>query len=263
LKTSTRPEVVRGAATGRAVAELIRPETARLPVLLHVAAATSAGLDASSIVAGVLLVLAAYGAAAAYNDLHDVAVDAANGRVDRPLVSGAASPDTARATVAGCLAVAVAAQPWLVQPAGLGVTALAALLAAAYSQPRIAVARRGLAATALLACCYAALPVLLAGRVPPALVALVLLGASQVLHKDTRDEDGDRLHGKRTPVVRYGVAVVERLSVAACLAGTVAGVATVGAGWWTAAAVGAAATEGRPARRWLLLLAMVGVAARA
>jgi len=264
MTAATRPDVARGAATGRAVAELIRPETSRWPAAVHVAAGLGAGLDGTTVVAGALLVLAAYGAAAAYNDLHDVEVDIANGRLDRPLAAGRAGPATARATIAGCLAVVVAVQPWLLQPAGAVVTLLAAGLAVAYSHPAVAVSASGLAATLLLAACYVGLPVLLAGRAHGwALVALLLLGASQVLHKDARDEVGDRRHGKRTPVVRWGTGVVARLAVAACLLGTAVGAAAIGPGWWVAAALGAAAAEGHPARRWLLLIAVLGVAGRA
>jgi 4-hydroxybenzoate polyprenyltransferase len=263
-RSDAPPEpTVAGAATGRAVAALVRPETARFPAAVHAAAATSAGLDGPTVVAGVVLVLAAYGAAAAYNDLHDVRVDAANRRADRPLVSGTATPATARATIAGCLAVVVAVQPWLLQPAGVLVTAAAAALAVVYSHPAVAVAGRGLAATTLLSACYVGLPVLLAGRTSlAALAALVLLGASQVLHKDARDEHGDRLHGKRTPVVRHGPRAVTRLAVAAVVTGATVGIVAVGPGWWVAAALGAATAEGHPARRWLLLAAVLGVAVR-
>jgi hypothetical protein len=44
-------------------------------------------------------------------------------------------------------------------------------------------------------------------------VAAALLGAAGVLYKDFKDEVGDRLFRKRTPLVRYGARFVVMLSL--------------------------------------------------
>ena len=254
-------------ARGAAFADLLRPYTARLPLVPFLAA--GGGLPARHVAGGTVLILCAYGLAAAYNDLHDVEVDRANGR-NRPLATGVLTAADARAAIVACAAGVLVAQVLLVQPLGLGVTLASAAATLAYSHPRIGLQRRGVLGTGMLAVTYLVLPVLLAGARPPLLVtaALVAGGTATLLYKDVKDEAGDRLLGKRTPLVRWGRRRMD--ATAAALGSTALGLGLLetGPGWWTAATVGglvahvAAAARGAGDGRLLAvqrLLAVLGL----
>ena len=224
---------------GAALADLVRLHVARLPLGAFLLAGVAGGASARHLAGGVLLILGSYGFAAAYNDLRDVEIDQANGR-SRPLATGVLATGDARAAMAVCAAVTVLSQLWLVQPRGLIVTLVAAGISVAYSHDGIALQRRGIWGTAALALNYLVLPVALAGvgLRPGVVVALMAGGVGTLLYKDVKDEAGDRLLGKRTPLVRWGLPRME--AVAAILGGLslVIGSRAVGAGWWTAAQVG-------------------------
>jgi 4-hydroxybenzoate polyprenyltransferase len=210
---STLLQVRRAATRGATFGRLIRPDAARLPLVVFLGASVRTQPGGVHVVGGALLILAAYGAAAAYNDLHDREIDRANGR-DLPLVTGALAASDVRRACAGCAIAAAVAQGLLVQPAGLVVTLVAAALAGAYSHPLVAVERRGAWATALLALAYVGLPLALAGPLPsaPRTVAALIACAAMLLYKDVRDETGDRALGKRTPLVRWGIDRLDRVA---------------------------------------------------
>ena len=212
-------DVRASAARGAACSELIRPASARLPALVFLAAATRTHPGAAHVAGGVLLVVAAYGLAAVYNDLHDVDVDRANRR-DLPLVTGGLTPADARWVGAGCAVAVVVAKALLQQPLGLAVTLASVALSAAYSHPAVGVERRGAWATVLLSVTYVGLPLVLAGPLPePAqVVAALSATGAMLLYKDVKDEAGDRAHGKRTPLVRWGIARVDAVATALLVA---------------------------------------------
>ena len=253
-------------ARGAAYADLLRPYTARLPLLPFLVVGAGAGQPARHLAGGVLLIFCAYGLAAAYNDLHDIEVDRANGR-RRPLATGALSPaDAGKAMVACALGVAVS-QLLLVQPLGLAVTIASVAATAAYSHPRLGLERRGVLGTATLAVTYLVLPVLLAGGTvaPLGLAALVAGGTATLLYKDVKDEHGDRLLGKRTPLVRWGRRRMDTTAALLGAAALVLGLAAAGPGWWTVAAVAGMATQLVVAAtaagdgRWLTVQRLVAV----
>lgn len=224
LLEDARASAARGAAFGR----LLRPDAARLPLLVFVAAAVRTHPGPAHVLGGALLILAAYGAAAAFNDLHDLDVDRANGR-DLPLVDGTLTAADAWWACAGCAVVVAAAQLFLVQPLGLVVTSASLLLSIAYSHPALAVERRGAWGTALLAVTYVGLPAVLAGP-PPGdlrLAAAMAATAAMLLYKDVKDEAGDRAHGKRTPLVRWGIGRVDTVATVLLLAAVAAALVAV------------------------------------
>lgn len=246
-----------GQARGRAYADLCRFRVSRVPCLIVLAAGP--GAERRSVaVAGCLLVLASTSMAGACNDLADRESDRANGRTDRPLVSGVLTPRAVTGVViAGAIAVALA-QAGLPQPDGLVVTAMAMVVALASSTEPIALQRRGVLGLLALGFGYFTLPMALVAGVGSlaAVWPLALLGAAVVAHKDVRDEHGDRLAGKRTLVVRHGVRSMSRRAALLGGMGLAGLVATLGVGAWTAPAVLAEgalvlmAVQGHTLRRW-------------
>ena len=227
------PAVEAARARGAALADLLRPYTARLPLLPFLVVGAGAGQPARHLVGGVLLIFCAYGLAAAYNDLHDIEVDRANGR-RRPLATGALTVSDAHRAMVACALGIAAAQLLLTQPLGLSVTIASVVATAAYSHPGIGLERRGVLGTAMLAVTYLVLPTLLAGASVPllVLVALVAGGTATLLYKDVKDEMGDRLLGKRTPLVRWGRRRMDAVAAALGAAALLLGLAASGPGWW-------------------------------
>lgn len=263
-----RRELAAGSRRGAAFARLLRPATSRTPVLVLLAAGLGETMGTGHVFGAVLLVVASYGVATIANDLADVDIDIDNGRTDRPLVTGDLAPADARAARLVCVGAVTGAQLLLAQPLGLAVTAAALAVGVAYSHPRLALQRRGLWGTVVLAGAYFTLPVALAGArlAPPLVAALLAGGAASVLHKDSRDEAGDRAHGKATPLVRHGAAAVHRLGLLLGLGGVVAGLVHAGPGWWTvAAAIAVVAHQARADRagRPAAIAALVLLAATA
>ena len=234
---------------GAAFAQLLRPGTVRMPVLVFLAAGLGEDMGLAHVLGGVLLIVASYGVATILNDLHDLEIDRANGRVDRPLVTGALTEADARAALVVCAVAVVAAQLLLVQPLGLAVTAAAVMVGIAYSLPAVSLQSRGLWATAVLAVAYFVLP-------------LVLSGAPlrrRAARSDGRGGDGDAAlqghqgRGRRPrarqahALVRHGAAYVDRLATLLGVAGIAFGLVHAGPGWWTACrslALAAAAPDG-------------------
>jgi 4-hydroxybenzoate polyprenyltransferase len=231
-------ELAAASRKGAAFARLLRPGAIRIPVAVFVAAGLGEAMGGRHVAGGVLLIVGAYGIATILNDLADVEVDRANRRRDRPLATGELSVDDARAALVACGLAVAGSQPLLDQPLGLLVTGAALAVGSAYSG-QLAVQRRGLWATALLATAYVAFPVVLAGASPrPGAIAAMLLGAmAALLYKDAKDEAGDRATGKATPLVRHGAAAIDRLATLLGSLGIALGLASVGASWWTTAAV--------------------------
>lgn len=218
--------IVQQLQTGRDVAALLRPQGARLSVVVFFAVGAAGGLPAGILAQGIVLIVCCYGLATIRNDLRDVHIDRYNGR-RLPLADGRLGAGQARAAggaVAVLLMLALAVRPSAVPT----IFVLAyCLLGWMYSDPPLQCSRRGLLATGLLALCYAVLPFELAWQQEAGKAAtfgifvavpLALAAASYVLYKDFKDEAGDRAHGKHTPLVLYGSQVVRRLSLACGLA---------------------------------------------
>ncbi len=272
-----RERYVDGRDRGRALGELCRLRNMRVPWLIFVVVGVGAGLGLPALVAGVVVIGAAGAAAAALNDRADVASDRANGRFDRPLVSGLLSDRDVIGVVVGAGLAALAVQPVLPQPTGLAVTVLALVVGAASACEPVALQRRGLVGLLALGLCYLVLPVALAAGWAPALhaIPLAVVGAGVLAHKDARDERGDRLAGKATLVVRVGSRPMARIAFAATMVGAAGLAATLRLGWWILPALVVAVEMGRMARaghdpeRWmrarvalvaLALVVAVGVA---
>lgn len=200
------------------LARLCRPANIRRSALLLAGSGLVLGAAAGQVALGVTMLVLVYAVAAIYNDLQDTEIDRANDR-DLPLATGQVSVADARRLLGACLVGLTLLQLWAIQPAGFLFTVTFLALSWAYSAPRVALERRGLAATVTLAVCYVDLPLtyghLLAGSRPRplTLIAAGLLGCAALLHKDAKDEHGDRLHGKRTPLVRHGAAWVRHASI--------------------------------------------------
>jgi 4-hydroxybenzoate polyprenyltransferase len=152
--------------------------------------------------------------AVAVNDLADEEIDRVNLADDarRVIVSGRAT----RRHVAG---IAIASAAIALGVAGVlgwmavGVIGCGLALAAAYSLPPFRLSSRGALTSALLPLGYVAVPYLVGAfsagatvhRLHPVLLAGMYLGfMGRLALKDFRDEQGDRLYGKRTTLVRHG-----------------------------------------------------------
>ncbi|MGH9130198.1 MAG: UbiA family prenyltransferase [Acidimicrobiales bacterium] len=202
-------------APALALAASIRPANNRASLVAFVGAGLILGAPGVQLAIGGVLIVAAYGVAVILNDLSDQAVDRANANLT-PLVSGTVTPGQAWAMLGCCAAAVGASQAWLRQPVGVEFSVTYLALAVGYSLPGLAIEDRGLLATALLATCYCVLPLWFAAGLAPAdpdhfealLAVAGLLGAGGLLYKDFRDRTGDALHGKRTPLVRYGATAV-------------------------------------------------------
>jgi 4-hydroxybenzoate polyprenyltransferase len=212
----------------RALASTLRPANTRGSLVLLVGGGAVLGAPWTQLGLGAVLVILVYGTATIANDLRDRDIDRANGRAT-PLATGTVRPRQLVTLAAFCVAGIALLQVWLAQPGGVLFTAGYVTLAAAYSAPGLRVEDRGLAAPALLAACYIVLPLWLAvalagahvGALTGVLLGAALLGIAGLLHKDFKDEVGDRRYGKRTPLVRFGQVPVLVLSVILAGAGGV------------------------------------------
>ena len=244
----------RGHERGEALAALCRFQIARVPVLVAVIAGVGAGNGPAALVAAAVVIVACCAIAAALNDRADVESDRANGRLDRPLASGALGPGHVRAVVAGAAAVAAAAQVALPQPNGAAVTAAAAVVAWATACEPVALQRRGVVGLVALGGAYFVLPaaLVLGPGAAVALAPLALVAAGVLAHKDVRDEYGDRAAGKATVLVRVGERTMAGIAVVLATLGAAGLIVTVGAGWWclpVAVALGALGAMGRHGHR--------------
>lgn len=239
--------LIRPADWARTLWQVLRPMTTLL-VLLHVALAWALFTGGDSPVPPVGAALAALGLVAAWyahavavNDLSDVEVDrinlaTASQRRDRPLLNASTTPRLLWGLVVA-LSVVQLVLAWLVAWWLVPVTAVMVVLNGVYSLPPFRLSARGAVAQVCLPIGYVVFPSLVSlglatggGPVAPpggvAVPGLVLLGLAVVFcgrlfAKDIRDEVGDRATGKRTFLVRHGLAVTLRVCGVVMLSGVV------------------------------------------
>jgi 4-hydroxybenzoate polyprenyltransferase len=180
-------------------------------------------------IAGVLALGGSYVVATCLNDVFDLDVDRINhpGALDRPLVSGEATPR--QLITIALVAAAVALMAGL--SIGLGGAALVAtslLVNLLYSAPPIRLCSRALAAPVVLAIAYVVLPYgigLAASGLAPSQLDLrvaacfVVLFVGRMLLKDFRDRSGDAAFGKRTFLLAYGKSTTLVLTLGCIVAG--------------------------------------------
>ncbi len=252
-----RGVLVRRGPDPRAVAELLKPVTWFPPMWAFACGVVSAGaagaghaarpaaLALGVCVAGPLVC----GASQAVNDWFDRDVDAVN-EPARPIPSGRVPGAWGLAVAVAWSALALGAG-LLLGPAGGAATALALVLAWAYSAPparlkangwwgnlAVGVSYEGIAwVTGAVVAAGGALP---GGRVL-ALAALYSLGAHGIMTlNDFKAVDGDRRHGVRSLPVQLGPARAARVACAVMLAPQLVIVALLAA--WGALAAAAAVT---------------------
>lgn len=197
--------------TGRSLAKLARPQNILYSgiTILLVSHAAQAPLSKGLICYALLLCL--YAIAAGINNLADIQIDRTNKRTDNPLATGQLAQ---RSVVTFCIinaAIVIGLQLWLRQPGSLLLTGAFLSLSALYSYPFGGLQRHGYLGTLNLAICYGVLPVFLGSAQGTAIADWWILALLQLpllipllLTKDYKDITGDRLHGKRTPLVRHG-----------------------------------------------------------
>lgn len=217
----------------RLLVMMVRPPVALVLVLFAAvgAAVGGRGNDLHPLLTIDLLVIGAWFVnATVLNDLGDEAVDRVNlsHARGRPLVSGHASCRDLMwlGLAAGVVALAGA---WSVNARVGAVVTVGLVLNAAYSVEPVRLSRRGFLAVVLLPLGYVALPYLVGvlsvqrGLGPHGfeiLAGLYLAFMGRIVLKDFRDEDGDRLFGKRTFLVRHGRHMTCAFSAACWIAGT-------------------------------------------
>jgi 4-hydroxybenzoate polyprenyltransferase len=167
------------------------------------------------------MVVLLYAVAMSLNNLADVRTDTLNKRHDNPLVGRTLSHRKLYTFTVACMVGIGLLQLGLRQPWTLLLTTVYLALSYVYSSRYFNVQSRGYWATTLLAICYGSLPLLLGVlqgdrvgiwfaiglSVVPALLIWPLL-----LAKDYKDLVGDRVTGKRTPLVRYGEAKIRQVA---------------------------------------------------
>ncbi len=221
--TSSAPE------TARLLVVATRPQNVVFSGLLTIAVATVNGSLAAGLRVYALL-LCLYAIAAIYNNLSDIAVDKANKRRDNPFATGQLTRRAGYGWIAGNMLVATVLQAFCPQPVTLLLTLAYLALLYAYSQPQLNLQARGFVAPVVLSLCYASLPYLFGvAQTRPLqtqdyLVAglTVLLCTPLLLAKDYKDVAGDKAHGKRTPLVRYGARTVKTVSLVLAFCGCLA-----------------------------------------
>lgn len=190
---------------------LIRPHNNRFGVLLIILPSIVANNWSWRIVPGVFALISLYGIATIYNDLQDMLIDKANKR-DLPLVRGELTKDQAKYFLTGLVVCLVLVNFIAIQPNTLNFSLIYALLLFCYSNNGLRFSHRGLLATITLGVCYFSLPYLLGASYTSGLntsnILLSLSGClfamSALLFKDFKDELGDRMFDKKTPLIRYG-----------------------------------------------------------
>jgi 4-hydroxybenzoate polyprenyltransferase len=213
---------------GRLLSKNSRTQNAVYPGLLAgvIAYVQHAGL-LKSILCYCLLV-ALYAVVVSINNLADLKTDTLNRRDDNPLVGDKLDSQYVYRFIGVCLAVVLVIQAFMVQPVTCTISGAYLFLGYVYSDRFFNIKSRGLWGTLLLCCCYGAIPALLGlsqgdplgNRLLLQVVSVSLVAGSPiVLAKDYKDVEGDRLTGKSTPLVRYGIARLR--FIAGCLiAGT-------------------------------------------
>ena len=222
---------------GKSLAYSLRVQNSRYSILLFIGTGLRFSLPWLQLIAGALLILFTYGAVTVWNDISDLKIDQSNHR-DLPLAQARISLRQAKylsaACCMGCIGLATLLYPsgflYLFTTLGLGV---------AYSVPPLAVEKRGLLATFLLSICYTLLPIALAvfyrhqvAIDPFLIVAGILLSMTSLLYKDYKDEAGDKLFGKITPLIKYGTGRMNDLAVILFTVGTLLLIYSSQIGWW-------------------------------
>lgn len=202
---------------GKILSKSSRPQNALYPGLV---AALVAYVTAGSLVLSVqcyVIILLIYAIAAGYNNFHDVVTDKLNMRRDNPFTYHVVRFRIFGSFMAACAIAVCLLQAGLRQPFSIFCVLAYVSLLFSYSYPKIGLQNKGFAATVLLAICYGVLPLWLGMIQAEAIKVdqLVHLGVLQLLllfpmllAKDYKDEYGDALVGKRTPLVKYGNKVV-------------------------------------------------------
>lgn len=167
-----------------------------------------------SYLAGTIALCGSYVVATCLNDVFDLEIDRINHAhaVDRPLVSGAATPRRLIAVAIVSAAVALIAGA-VIGPLATACVAASLLLNIAYSVPPVRLCARALAAPLMLAFAYVVLPYVVglaaSGLIPAWFdvrvgASFVVLFIGRMLLKDFRDRRGDAAFGKRTFLLSYG-----------------------------------------------------------
>lgn len=220
-------------ASARLLVMMIRPPVALVLILFAAigAAVAGHGNELHPLFTVDLLVIGGWFVnAAALNDLADEAVDRVNlaHARGRPLVSGHASRRQLAALAVAAAAVALLVA-WSWTPRVAAVVAAGLALNVVYSVEPLRLSRRGLLAVVLLPLGYVAVPYLVAvlsvqrGLGPHGfeiLGGLYIAFMGRIVLKDFRDEEGDRLFGKRTFLIRQGRHRTCAFSAACWIAGS-------------------------------------------
>lgn len=188
------------------------------------------------LVAAILAIACWYINATTVNDLADVEIDKVNLKndPDRPLVNGQANQRQLIVIAVGCGLAALALAALLGWAAGVAMFLLLGFNLA-YSLAPLKLSARGGLALALLPLGYVALTMLLGAAATGLqftklgaglwLLALCYLQfVARLSLKDYRDVVGDRLHGKRTFLLRHGSSKVILLALVSHGAAGIAGV---------------------------------------
>lgn len=206
-------------AQSRLLAKSLRPASALLPFLL--CCSVLVAHKETSILPyflGLLLSVVGYGLVTIYNDLSDYVIDVANKRGDIPLANGLVTRGELQQLTAGLFAIGFIAALFANKEAllWLSVYLFAGWL---YSGPAN-FKGRGSLGVLILGSCYGVMPWLLGFALigaPLSATDLMVIAASflfasgVVLLKDFKDLKGDALHGKKTILVLYGSAVVQKI----------------------------------------------------
>lgn len=197
----------------RPYVKLSRPQNVLLSGMLAIISARHVGATWQQAGSCYLVLLCLYALAAGYNNLRDTTIDTINKRSDNPLVQRQLSPQAVRKYFVVIIAVLCSLQLLIEQPYGTILCALYILLLIGYSQKRFNMQARGELAHIILAICYGVIPIMLGltqgGNLPTSryylvLLIVVVLLLPALLAKDYKDIRGDRICGKRTPLVRHG-----------------------------------------------------------
>lgn len=225
---------------GRSFAQLARPQNTRLSLLLFVAMAVKLHVLLPHIVFGAILIVLVYATVTAYNDQQDLEADKENDR-NLPLVSGKLNNFQVNIFLGVTSALALLAQFFVGQPAGIIFTLTYLGLGWVYSRPPFSFSHRGLWGTLLLSICYSGLPIYLAifqTSAPQAknldiLLVAIPFSMASLLFKDYKDKKGDLKVGKLTPLVRYGSRNIKLIAwVLTILGGLAAALVQPFAGIW-------------------------------
>lgn len=220
----------KAARLGGNLVKLGRPQNILYSGLLAFGAAMVSGASWQKGLLCLALVWALYGLAAAYNNVQDIETDKRNRRTDNPLTTRRIPGRALNGFFIVHGLAAAGLQLVLVQPTGVMISVLYVLLSYLYSAPPLRLQTRGWLATATLALCYGGLPLLLGvsqgthfygtGLILLLVFQMVLL-CPLLLAKDYKDMKGDAATGKRTPLVRYGIATVRRVAYSTALVATI------------------------------------------